>query len=100
MMQPFFHYACSAWYHNLNKNLKNRLQAAQNKCIRFYLKLGVRTSIKINESMKINWLSIHDTANQCTLSFIYKFHANNASGYMNEVFSHEESSAIPTYFSY
>ena len=44
----------------LNKHLKNRLQAAQNKCIRFCLKLGDRKSIKINEFEKINWLPIHD----------------------------------------
>ena len=49
MIQPFFDYACNAWYPNLNKNLKKRLQAAQNKCIRFCLKLGDRASIKSNE---------------------------------------------------
>ena len=90
MMQPFFDYACDAWYPNLNKNLKTCLQAAQSKRIRFCLKLGDRRSIKINEFEKINWLPIHDRVNQFTLSSIYKFHANNAPGYMNEVFSHTE----------
>ena len=33
MIQPFFDYACNAWYPNINKKLKMRLQAAQNKCI-------------------------------------------------------------------
>ena len=28
MIQPFFDYACNAWYPNLNKKLKKRLQAA------------------------------------------------------------------------
>ena len=28
MIQPFFDYACNAWYPNLNKNLKTRLQTA------------------------------------------------------------------------
>ena len=72
------------------------MQAAQNKCIRFCLKLGDRTNIKINEFEKINWLPIHDRFNQCTLSSIYKFHDNNAPGYINEVFSHAESDGIPT----
>ena len=49
MIQPFFDYACNAWYPNLNKNLKTRLQAAQNKCIRFCLKLGGRKSIRVKE---------------------------------------------------
>ena len=44
MIQPFFDYTCNAWYPNLKKSLKTRLQAAQNKCIRFCLKLGDKTS--------------------------------------------------------
>ena len=56
MIQPFFDYACNAWYPNLNKKLKTRLQAAQNKCIRFCLKLGDRSSLKSKEFEKINWL--------------------------------------------
>ena len=49
MIQPFFDYACNAWYPNINKKLKTRLQAAQNKCIRFCLKLDDRSSLKSNE---------------------------------------------------
>ena len=60
MIQPFFDYACNVWYPNLNKNLRKRLQAAQNKCIRFCLKLGDRASIKSNEFEKINWLPIFE----------------------------------------
>ena len=52
MIQPFFDYACNAWYPNLNKNLKTRLQAAQNKCIRFCLKLGDRKSITVWKNLK------------------------------------------------
>ena len=100
MIQPFFDYACNAWYPNLNKNLKNRLQAAQNKCIRFCLKLGDITSIKVDEFEKVNWLPIHDRVNQCILSTIYKFYANNAPDYTNKVFSHAESNGILTRCSY
>ena len=100
MIQPFFDYACNAWYPNLNKNLKTRLQAAQNKCIRFCLKLGDRTSIKTKEFEKINWLPIQNRVNQCTLSCIYKFHSKTAPDYMNEVFSHAECIGIPTRYSH
>ena len=31
LIQPHFNYACSAWYPNLTKKLKNRMQACQNK---------------------------------------------------------------------
>ena len=60
MIQPFFDYACNAWYPNINKKLKMRLQAAQNKCIRFCLKLNDRSSIKSEDFEKINWLLIHE----------------------------------------
>ena len=100
MIQPFFDYACNAWYPNLNKNLKKRLQAAQNKCIRFCLKLGDRTSIKKEEFEKINWLPIQERVNQCTLSCIYKFQTKNAPDYMDDIFSHAECNGIPTRYSY
>ena len=57
-------------------------EAAQNKCIRFCLKLGDRKSITVKEFEKINWLPIHERVNQCILSCIYKFHAKKASDYM------------------
>ena len=49
LIQPHFDYACSAWFPNLNKALKNKLQTAQNKCIRFCLQLGNREHIGINQ---------------------------------------------------
>ena len=100
MIQPFFDYACNAWYPNLNKKLKKRLQAAQNKCIRFCLKLGDRTSIITVEFEKFNWLPIQERVNQCTLSSIYKFHSNIAPEYMDEVFFKAEYNRIPTRCSY
>ena len=39
LMQPHFDYACSAWYPNLTKNLKHRIQTTKNKCMRFCLQL-------------------------------------------------------------
>ena len=59
MIQRFFDYACNAWYPNLNKNLKTRLQAAQNNCIRFCLKLGDRKSITVKESSILSGIYIN-----------------------------------------
>ena len=58
---------------NVNKKLKTHLQAAQNKCIRFYLKLNDRFSIKSKDFGKINWLPIHKRASQCSLCSVYRF---------------------------
>ena len=35
LIQPHFDYVCSAWYPNLSKKLKNKIQNSQNKWIRF-----------------------------------------------------------------
>ena len=78
-----------------------RLQAAQNKCIRFCLKLGDRKSITVKEFEKVNWLSINESVNQCMLSCIYKVvYTKKAPDYMYEIFSHAEYNGIPTRYSY
>ena len=45
LIQPHFDYASSAWYPNLNKRLKSKLQILQNKFIRFCLNLNNRAHI-------------------------------------------------------
>ena len=70
MIQPFFDYAFNAWYINLNKNLRTSLEAAQNKCTRFCLKLGDKKSITVKEFEKINWLRIQERVNQCIFLYI------------------------------
>ena len=37
LIQPHFDYACTAWYPNLCKKLKNKFQTTQNNCVRFCL---------------------------------------------------------------
>ena len=39
LIQPHFDCTCSAWYPNLTKKLKHRIQATQNKCMCFWLQL-------------------------------------------------------------
>ena len=85
MIQPFFGYAYNAWYPNINKKLKMRLQAAQNKCTRFCLKLNDRSSTKSKDFEKINWLLIHKRVSQCSLCSIYKFLAKNCPNYSDEI---------------
>ena len=45
LIQPHFDYACSAWYPNLSKKLKNRIQTLQNKCIHFCFQLDKMSHI-------------------------------------------------------
>ena len=100
MIQPFFDYACNAWYPNLNKNLKTRLQAAQNKCIRFCLKLGDRSSLRSKEFEKINWLPIHERVSQYSVCSVYKFFAKSCPDCFDELYFPVENNGINTRFSF
>ena len=86
MIQSFFDYACTAWCPSINKKLKKRLQAAQNKCIRFCLKLIDRSSIKSKDFEKIKWLPIHERISQCSLCSIYNCLAKNCPNYFDETY--------------
>ena len=86
LIQPHFDYACSAWYPNLNKRLKSKLQILQNKCIRFCLNLNNRAHIGQKEFEKINWLPVNDRFKQVISSMSFKFCNNTSPPYMNDVF--------------
>ena len=64
VIQPHFDYACSAWYPNFFKKVKNRIQTSQSKCIRFYLQLGKILYIFQKEFETIKWLPIKERYNQ------------------------------------
>ena len=60
LIQPLFDYVCTAWFSNLSKVLKLRLQTSQNKCMRFCLQLDKRSKICVSEFLKLNRLNVHD----------------------------------------
>ena len=70
LIQPHFDYACSAWYSNLTKKLKNRVQTSQNKCIRFCLQLDKMTHISHKEFETLSWLPVTERFNQCINSIV------------------------------
>ena len=85
-IQPHFDYACTAWYLNLFKNLKNKIQTTQNKCVQFCLSLDKMAHISQNEFEKLNWLLISNRINQYILSTTFKFVNDMGPNYLNEVF--------------
>ena len=82
LIQPHFDYACTAWYPNLCKKLKNKIQTTQNKCVRFCLNLDKMAHISQNEFEKLNWLPISDRINQCILSTTFKFVSDRGPNYL------------------
>ena len=87
IIQPHFDYVCSSWFLNLNKKLKLKLQASQNKCIKFCLHLENRHRVVYENFKKINWLPVEDRVHQCILSHIFKFFTKKCPAYVDELFS-------------
>ena len=96
LIQPHFDYVATAWYLNLNKKLKKRLQSSQNNCLRFCLQLENRQSINMSHYIKINWLPTTDRVNQCICSHVFKFFQNSCPSYMSQIFNPAEKSSIIT----
>ena len=100
MIQTFFDYVCNTWYPNINKKMKMHLQSDQIKCIRFCLKLNDRSSIKTEDSEKINWLLIHKRVSQCSLCSIYKFSTKSCPNYFDEIYVPLETNGVHMRSSY
>ena len=83
LIQPHFDYACSAWYPNLSKTLKEKLQVTQNKCILTCLFLVIR----YKHLKKINWLPIWERVKQFIAVSVYKFSNSLAPKYMDDIFN-------------
>ena len=96
IIQPHFDYACIAWFPNLNKSIRKKLQTFQNKCIRFCLQLGNRTHIGIDEFKEINWLNVSDRFDQCVSANIFKYFNNKCPKYMAEIYNPISRNAIGT----
>ena len=96
LIQPHFNYACSAWYPNLTKKLKIRIQTSQNKCIRFCLQLDKMTHISHKEFEILDWLPVTERFNQCINSIVFKYMNNQCPNYLNEVFQAVSESNIQT----
>ena len=100
MIQPFFDCACNAWYPNVNKKLKAHLQATQNKCIIFCLKLNDRSNIKSKNVEKINWLPIHERVSQCSLCSVCKFFTKNCPNYFHKIYVLIKTNGVQTHSLY
>ena len=65
LFQPHFDYGCFSWFPLLKRNLKLKLQKAQNKCIHFCLNLPPKSHINPSQFRKINWLPVSNRVEYC-----------------------------------
>ena len=77
LIQCHMDYACSSWYHGLQKNLKHKLQILQNKTIRFVLDLTPR-SIGYSEFNRVNWLPVRFRVQQIVSTNMHRLIQGNA----------------------
>ena len=70
----------------LKKNLKLKLQKAQNKCIHFCLNLPPRSHIDPSHFRKINWLPVSDRVEYCIANTVFKYWNRIVPGYILEMF--------------
>ena len=72
------------------KKLTNKIQIAQNKCIRFCLFLGNRSHVGINEFRNINWLPRRERFERCVCVGSYKFCKSTSPAYMSDLFERSD----------
>ena len=96
LIQPHFDHAYSAWYANLTKKLKNRIQTSQNKRIQFCLQLDKITQISNKEFETLNWLPVTEIFNQCISSILFKYVNDQFPNYLNEIFQTGPENNIQT----
>ena len=86
MIQCYFDYASSSWYSGITKQLKQRLQAAQNKVIRFIHGYDFRTSLTVNDFKSIGWLNVENRVKQLRLNHVHKIYNKKCPSYMYDNF--------------
>ena len=84
LIQCHMDYACSSWYHGLQKNLKHKLQILQNKTIRFVLDLTPRSHIGYSEFNRVNWLPVRFRVQQIVSTNMHRLIHGNAPLYLRE----------------
>ena len=95
-MQPLFDYGFTIWFPNLSKKLRLRLQATQNRCLRFFLQLDKMSKICVKDFLELNSLNVHDRYLQFIVSDIFKFYNNQCPDYFNEVFCPVDDDGVVT----
>ena len=87
LFQPYFDYICSAWYPNLNKKFKSKLQIIPNKCIRYCLQLDNKSRIGMKDFEKINWLWVlKDSVSTFVLTLCSNFFKETCPLYFHDIY--------------
>ena len=86
LIQCLFDYSCSSWYPGINKDLKDKLQVAQNKVIRFILNLDNRAHIGNQELETAGFLQVPDRVKQLKLGHVFRIKSKTCPQYLSANF--------------
>ena len=88
LIQPYFDYACTAWYPNFTEKTKTKkkIQIMPNKCIWFCLRLDKMQHMSLTEFRSMNWLPTKERFQQCICAITFNFVNKNCPFYLNEIF--------------
>ena len=75
LVQCHFGYSASSWYMSLTKKLKQSLQIAQNKMVRFILNLGPRSHVGQEELDRVGILNTKHRVNQLMACCLFNWAA-------------------------
>ena len=76
LIQPHSDYACFAWYPNLTKKLKHRIQTTQIKCMPFCLQLDKIEYISHEDFERLNWLPVTYRFKPCVNTIVLSISMN------------------------
>lgn len=86
LIQCHFDYSCSSWYAGISQTLKNKLQIAQNKTVRFIKNLGPRSSVRKEELSSVGFLNIENRVKQLRLGHAHRIYNNTCPEYLKDNF--------------
>ena len=85
-LQSHFDYACNYWYRSLSCSIKNKLQCAQNKIIRYVLNYHPRKHVGFQEFRKLGWLNVSSRVDYLTLNLMYCIFNGSAPAYFSNFY--------------
>ena len=88
LIQCHFDHACSFWYPGFFKVLKNKLQVAQNKIIRFVLNMDSKAHVGSEVFKSLGWLPVSKRVDHIILNHVFKVKSGQSPDCMVEHFIH------------
>jgi hypothetical protein len=82
LLQSKFDYSCNTWYRSVLKSVKNKLQTAQNKIVRYILDYEPRHHLVCADFKKLRFLDVESRVDYLCLNIMFTIFKETAPAYM------------------